>query len=313
MSTASEHIPAASREGATTRSVVSGREGLIAAALVSVAFVALFHAWFARQALLSWNHLEDWGHAFVVPLISGYMLWKSRGDLARTPVRPYLPGLGALLTGMACYVFFLVQVPNHMLQGASMLLALFGVALFVLGPWTMRLAFLPIAFLAFGVTVSEQIMIRLTFPLQIIAAKGSWVLLNLVGALFGFKADIDGNTLTLINSAGRELSPLNVAEACSGMRMLIAFFALAAAVALLSCREWWQRVAVVLLAGPVAVLMNVVRVAVLGILTLIDPNLASGDAHTLIGTILLVPSLFLFLGMVWALNRTVRNPGEAAA
>lgn len=95
--------------------------------------------------------------------------------------------------------------------------------------------------------------------------------------------------------------------------MLIAFFALAAAVALLSCREWWQRVAVVLLAGPVAVLMNVVRVAVLGILTLIDPNLASGDAHTLIGTILLVPSLFLFLGMVWALNRTVREPPGAAS
>lgn len=51
----------------------------------------------------------------------------------------------------------------------------------------------------------------------------------------------------------------------------------------------------------------------LGILTLIDPNLASGDAHTLIGTILLVPSLFLFLGMVWALNRTVREPAEATS
>lgn len=312
MSTASEHIPTAVRDAITVKSVVWGREGVLGAILLAVAFGALFHAWFSRQALLSWNHLEDWGHAFVVPLISGYMLWKMRAALARTRATAYLPGLTALLTGMACYVFFLVQVPNHMLQGLSVLLALFGLTLFVLGPGLMRIAFLPIAFLAFGVTVSEQIMIRLTFPLQVIAAKGSWVLLNLVGAVFGFKSDIDGNMLTLIDSSGRTLSPLNVAEACSGMRMLIAFFALAAAVALLSCREWWQRVAVVLLAGPVAVLMNVVRVAVLGILTLIDPNLASGDAHTLIGTILLVPSLFLFLGMVWALNRTVREPAEAA-
>ena len=312
MSTASEHIPTASRDAITVRSVIAGREGVVGAILLTLAFGALFHAWFLRQALLSWNHLEDWGHAFVVPLISGYMLWKMRSSIARTAARAYLPGLPALLTGMACYVFFLVQVPNHMLQGLSVLLTLFGLTLFVLGPGLMRFAFLPIAFLAFGITVSEQIMIRLTFPLQVIAAKGSWALLNLVGAAFGFKSDIDGNTLTLIDSSGRVLSPLNVAEACSGMRMLIAFFALAAAVALLSCREWWQRVAVVLLAGPVAVLMNVVRVAVLGILTLIDPNLASGDAHTLIGTILLVPSLFLFLGMVWALNRTVREPAEAA-
>jgi hypothetical protein len=58
--------------------------------------------------------------------------------------------------------------------------------------------------------------------------------------------------------------------------------------------------------------MNIVRVAVLGVLTLIDPNLAAGDAHTIIGTILLVPSLGLFLGIVWALNRVVREDEPAA-
>ena len=68
---------------------------------------------------------------------------------------------------------------------------------------------------------------------------------------------------------------------------------------------------VVLLAGPVAVFMNIVRVAVLGLLTLIDPNLAAGDAHTIIGTVLLVPSLGLFLGVVWALNRVVRDEPES--
>ncbi|MCW5776310.1 MAG: exosortase/archaeosortase family protein [Phycisphaeraceae bacterium] len=313
MSTASEHIPAAAQGADPARAWWTRPDCVASAGLAGVAFIALFQAWFARQGLMSWNHLEDWGHAFVVPLISGYMLWRARHQIATAPVTPFPAGLAAMLTGMVCYVFFLVQMPNHMLQGLSALLTLFGTVLFVFGPGVMRWAFLPIAFLIFGITVSEQIMIRLTFPLQIIAAKGSWILLNIVGAIFGFKADIDGNTLTMITSAGRELKPLNVAEACSGMRMLIAFFALAAAVALLSCREWWQRVAVVLLAGPVAVLMNVVRVAVLGILTLIDPNLATGDAHTLIGTILLVPSLGLFLGMVWALRRTVREPEGAAA
>ena len=43
------------------------------------------------------------------------------------------------------------------------------------------------------------------------------------------------------------------------------------------------------------------------------PNLAAGNAHTLIGTVLLVPSLALFLGVVWALNRVVEtSPADEA-
>jgi len=68
-----------------------------------------------------------------------------------------------------------------------------------------------------------------------------------------------------------------------------------------------------LIAGPVAILMNMVRVTVLGLLTLFDPNLASGDAHTIIGTILLVPSLGLFMGVVWMLNRIIGSGGADGA
>jgi hypothetical protein len=46
-----------------------------------------------------------------------------------------------------------------------------------------------------------------------------------------------------------------------------------------------------------------IRVSVLGLLSLIDEKLAVGDSHMLIGTILLVPSLALFMGVVWALNK----------
>ena len=60
--------------------------------------------------------------------------------------------------------------------------------------------------------------------------------------------------------------PLNVAEACSGMHGRGVCGA-AGAVALISARHWWQRVAVLVLALPVAILMNVVRVAILGIAT----------------------------------------------
>ncbi len=51
--------------------------------------------------------------------------------------------------------------------------------------------------------------------------------------------------------------------------------------------------------------MNVVRVVVLSIASIYDPDLATGKAHTFIGTLLLVPSFFLFMGVVWVLDRMV--------
>ena len=142
------------------------------------------------------------------------------------------------------------------------------------------------------------------------ASDGAWVVLSVIGAAAGFGVEVDGNILTVIKGDGTTV-PLNVAEACSGMRMVIAFFALAGSVALLGCDKWWQRFAVLLLAAPVALLMNIVRVAVLGLLSMADQDLAAGDAHTLIGTLLLVPALGLFLGAVWALKKIIREP-EAA-
>jgi exosortase/archaeosortase family protein len=87
------------------------------------------------------------------------------------------------------------------------------------------------------------------------------------------------------------------------MRMVVSFIALSVAVAAFSCKQWWHRIAIVLLAVPVALFMNVIRVAVLGILSLFDADLAVGEAHTLIGTLLLIPAFLLLMGCVWALKK----------
>jgi exosortase/archaeosortase family protein len=64
----------------------------------------------------------------------------------------------------------------------------------------------------------------------------------------------------------------------------------------------------------VAVFNNVLRVAVLGLLSLKWPSLAVGQAHMLIGTVLLALGLGMFLGIQWVLNRIVDEPrGQGAA
>lgn len=285
---------------------------LIAAGLVTAGFLALFFRWFHRQHRFSIGALDDWGHAYVIPLIAGYLLWQRREVLARARIEPYWPGLIALLAGVASYFFFLIVYSNHMFQGAAMLLALFGMLLLLLGTQAMRALLIPLAFLGLGITISERVMIGLTFPLQKLAADGGYVLTSVLGYPFRIGAEVAGNTLTVLPRTGDPI-PLNVAEACSGMRMVVAFVALGAAVAVIQCRQWWQRIAVLLLAPPVAILLNVARVTTLAFASLVNPNLAAGQAHTLIGTLLLVPGLLLFLGIVWALQRIIREPEPGAA
>ncbi len=287
------------------------------AGLLGAAFVALFHNWLLLQGLISYTYVDDWGHAYVVLLFSGYLVWRQRERLGALSPRAFWPAFPVVLVGIVAYVFFVAtRFPGgHMVQGWALLVTLLGLVLLMLGPEFLRHLFLPIAFLVFGITISEAIMIRLTFQLQLIASYGAWVVLSLISLIADYEIEVGGNTLVLTPSSGEPI-PLNVAEACSGMRMVVAFFALAGMTAILGCRYWWQRAALVLLAAPVAVAINIGRVSVLGLLSLGDPELTHGGAHMLIGTLLLIPGLLLFLLIVWALNAAVRDgraaPGGAA-
>ncbi|KAA0213463.1 MAG: exosortase [Leptolyngbya sp. PLA3] len=286
--------------------------GLVITGLLTAAFVGLFFRWFYTQGRFSAKFIEDWGHSFVIPGISIYLLWRHREALAKVKGSVFWPGLAPFLLGIATYFAGIVTIRNHMVQGFAMILTLFGLVLLMLGPKVMRYAFMPIAFLVFGVTLSQMVMEKVTFQLKLIASKGSYIMLDVLGPVFDYTVELTGNTLHIFPKNGAEI-PLNVADACSGMRMVIAFFALAGAVALLTTNRWWQRIALMLLAGPVAVAMNVVRVAVLGLVSLVDPDLASGDAHMVIGTILLVPSLLFFLGLGWVLERLISEPAGVKA
>jgi len=275
--------------------------GFVVFGLLLLPFVVFTYRWFSVQGVISINNPEDWGHAFLVPVISGYLVWRHRDALMSAPKKAYWPGLIPLVTGLMGYCFFLVSaLANHMAQGFSLVLAVFGAVLLLLGPRAMGVLFFPIAYLIFGVTISERVMIPLTFELQQLAAIGGFILLNVVG----IQTDLAGNTLTVFSSEHGAV-PLNVAEACSGMRMLIAFIALGGAVALVGCRTWWQRVVMLAAAPPLALGLNVVRVAVLGVLSLVDPNLATGEAHTWIGTALLLPGFGLYMLILWALNKAI--------
>ncbi|MEX0654991.1 MAG: exosortase/archaeosortase family protein [Phycisphaeraceae bacterium] len=272
---------------------------------------ASFHYVFLRRTFQIAISDNNWSHALIVPLIGIYFIYQNRHKLLAAPPRLCWWGLPLLFVGLAGYAMGIYPVRNDMAQGYSMILGLFGLVWFVLGTGMMRVLWFPILYLVFAVKVSDRIWEMVAFQLQLVAAQGATFALHFFTPFIdGFYIDYRGSTIELTH--GGETNPLNVAEACSGLRMLMAFLALGTAVAFLFDRPMWQRIVMVLMALPVAVLVNIGRVTAIGLLTLIDPTYAQGDFHTFVGMLMLIPAFLLFLLLGWIMDRIVIREEPAA-
>ena len=289
------------------------RWGVAWIGLLALLFIGVFHVILYKSYQFAVSD-ADWSHALIVPLVSLYFVFQSRDELRAAPKRVCIWGLPILMFGLVAHAFGIYPGQNHMTQGYSMIIALFGLVLFVLGPAAMRLLWLPVLFLGFAIKVSDKIWERIALELQLIAAKGATVLIDFFGAPISLDATVRGSIIELMYK-GQVLPEMEVAQACAGLRMLMAFIALGVAVAFLAKRPWWQRAIVVLSTVPIAVGINVVRVTVIGFIYPYNQELATGDFHTLIGMLMLVPAGGLFLLLGWLLDKIFvepENPGDDA-
>ncbi|MCC6581128.1 MAG: exosortase [Phycisphaeraceae bacterium] len=286
------------------------------AAVTAVLFVLLFHNFIWRMTLIATSRWGgDWSHAVVIPAISLWFLWQDREHLTAMTWKPAAWGLIPLLAGILSYAWWIYPGRNDMFQGYSMILALLGLVWMIFGSAMLRRLWIPILYLAFAVKVSDRIWEQIAWKLQLLAAQCATFAINIVGAIpsLGLEANVKGSTieLTFMRDGGWVTEALNVAEACSGLRMLAAFMALGVAVACMGHRKAWQRLIMVLLTVPIAVLVNVGRVTVLGVLHRINPQLAAGDVHLFIGMLMLIPALLLFLAVGWVLERIIIEDASA--
>src|SRR5439155_2859842 len=120
---------------------------------------------------------------------------------------------------------------------------------------------------------------RIASPLQMMVSQVAAAFMNATG----IPVLREGNMMTLPGNV-----QMFVAEACSGMRQLTGFLALTAAVAYLSARPVWYRLAVVASAVPIAITANVARVILTGyIMYFVDEHYATGAYHTLEGLLMM--------------------------
>ncbi len=290
----------------------SGPQLIAAGVVLLAAIVAVFWTFFATQVKWAFEEPADWGHTLLVPGIAGYFVWLRREELLASPMKANWLGAPVVVLGVAAYVATTFGpswfVLHHNARGISVGITLLGLVLLILGARVTKLLLFPLCYwVAFGQSISERLLQRVTEDMQDWSAVGAHVLL----AISGIDTERSGNVLTVfVNGVPQQL---NVAEACSGMRMLVAFLALGVAIAYTGLPKVWQRVALVASGVPVAIGVNVLRVYTLGVLSLWDSGFAAGDFHSFIGLVWLVPALFLYLGIMWLLRNLFIEEASATA
>lgn len=251
-----------------------------------------------------WLTDSSWSHGFLIPLFSFYFINQHKSEILNSvrnnEFKPNYTGLFFLICGILFYPFNIVHFQYGYLRPIGMIATLGAVVLF-LGGWRLvKYTWLPIVFLIFAVPLPRRYYVALTMPMRHLAASVAAALLNLVG---GMEASVNGVVIDVIYK-GRQLEPsLNVAEACSGMRLLTAFLALGVAMAYLHYRPLWQRIILLASTIPIAIFCNIVRVTVTGfIYVLIHPKYTQGIYHDTLGLLMLPLAFGLYGFLAWFMS-----------
>lgn len=274
----------------------------VAIAATTVVFAILFAQPFANTATTWWNDPEA-GHGLLLAPLAVILAWRRGVDASSTPDRTM--GLTILAMTVALrYVAALAADP--FLSRLSMFIALGAMVIYVWGLRQVVAWWLPATLLALSVPLPDAILGSLALPLQLKASSLGAEMLS----WRGLPVQLDGNVIRL---PGHDLF---VTEACSGLRSLTALLSIGVLLGGLLLKSPWARVAIVLLAIPVAVVINGVRVFITGFLVaFVDPALAEGFTHMTEGWLMFLVAFAVLAsvayGAVWIEKRLTRSAAHA--
>lgn len=285
---------------APPRAPITSSGGILVAA-VTLGVALLWSFWdTAVNLTLVWRSSDDYSVGLLVPFASLYMIVvivRRQGPLS---CEPWLPGLLVLATGIGLNLagtFFLYGS----LENLGLVTVINGLLLTLLGRESAKRIWYPMLFLYLMVPLPGRLHQIVLLPLQTMAARMAAFLLELSGTW----VERQGNILEV------DGHPIGVAEACSGLRMAIAFLIVAGIIAFLARRSVWQRIVVVLSAIPVALLCNALRIVALACLSIAGYDWAlDGIAHDVIGLLMMPLAIAILLVELRVMSLLENRPLE---
>jgi exosortase A len=270
-------------------SIATGGYWLWTLLLLGITLLALLGLYWQTAVSMAtiWWRSDTYAHGMLIVPIALYMIWQRRHTLAQ--LLPHSNPSGLLLLVLAGIAWLAAYAAEVIVVQQFALVTMVVASVVALLGWQVSWAIaFPLAYLYFAVPVGEF----LTLPLQDFTAWFSVALLRLTGIPVFW----EGYQLVL------PTAQFEVAEACSGLRYLIASLALGCLYAYLSYRSLWRRLAFVAMALVVPIIANGLRAyGIVMLAYLSDGKIATGVDHIIYGWLFfgVVVLLMFWVGSFW--------------
>ena len=260
----------------------------------------LWSYWPTIADLISvWRRSDEYSSGLLVPFLAAYILWLRRRELRSVVLRPaLLAGVGAFLLAQTVRGAGLFDLYSFV-ERFSLILSLAAVVLLVAGWKYLAKVATVLLFLCLMLPWPGRLQNAITLPLQSWSTTAAVFCLELAG----YEIQQDGNVIHIGTAS------VAVAEACNGLRMIMAFIVISGLVVLLVKRAWWEKLILLLSSLPIAFLCNTLRLAATAVaFTVIKGERWEQRFHDWGGYAMMPLALALVVGELWFLARLTTPP-----
>ena len=243
-----------------------------------------------------WNRQPEYSHSLLIPFISLFLIWRERDALTRLTFEGSWGGVALVLAGVLMWIVAELST-IYVIAQYAFLVVLNGLVLSLAGRQVFRRLWMPLLILLFIIPLPAFFSNGLSLQLQLLSSQLGVAVIRLAG----ISVYLDGNVIDL------GTYKLQVAEACNGLRYLYPLMTLAFIISYLFRAPVWKRLLLFLSSVPVAVLMNSLRIGVIGVtVEYWGQKMAEGVLHSFEGWVVFMISTALLLALAALLARVGR-------
>jgi exosortase len=236
------------------------------------ALVGGLYAWTLGDMAYAWWIYPNLSQGMLIPPLALYFAWQTRSSVLALPERPDWRGSVLLLA--SCVLFLIGNLAaEYFLPRMSFVLLLMALTWMFWGVARLRALAFPFMLLATMVPLPALLYNWLATPLQLLASELS----TRLAQMGGVSIYQDGNVIHLATIS------LGVEEACSGLNSLSALIVASLLLGEVYSSSGVTRTILLLLATPIAIAANILRVTGTAVLADWRPEVASGFYHSFSG------------------------------
>ncbi len=281
---------------------MSGTAGFAGGLLLMALHVlagGFFFAYGIDALIFAWQ-TPEYSHGPIIPLLSAYMFLREMKSVPPTagPVRDRWPGVAVVLLSLAIGLLGLVvRIPDIVTY--AMILWIGGTILTVFGLRRGWYFWPSVLHLVFMLPLPQFIYWPVSIWLQMVSSQIGVEIVHMAG----IPVYLDGNVIDL------GVYRLQVAEACSGLRYLFPVMSFSYVFGVLYTGPVWHKIVLLLSAAPITVLMNSVRIGIIGVM--VDNfgiSYAEGFLHLFEGWVIFISCVAILFGLAALMQRLQKEP-----